>query len=132
MTTAVMFVSWPVRTWTQAGAGSSAGMPPAGLIVIAGLLVFAGAFVVLFDFRRKRETEAASVQAQISDAMLRSPTPFGVSLTPTVRVPFWKGFAGRRRGVGAGAVRRHPSDRSAHHPRLPQSPTECPRIGLLG
>lgn len=89
--TVVTFMTWPVQTWAQAGEGSSGGMATAGVILIIGLLVFLGALVKLLDFRRKREMEAAIMQAQVSDALLRNPVLFSVPLTPTARVPFWKG-----------------------------------------
>jgi hypothetical protein len=87
----VMLVTWPVRTWAQADVGSSREMATVGVIVIIGLLVLLGAMVKLFDLRRKRETEAAIVQAQLSDALLQNPMLFSAPLSPTARVPFWKG-----------------------------------------
>ena len=58
---------------------------------LAGLLVVIGLAVKLFDLKRKRESEAVQLQAQLSDALLREPSLAGLPLTPTVHVPMWTG-----------------------------------------
>jgi hypothetical protein len=62
----------------------------AGILVL-GLLVVIGALVKIYDLRRKRETEAVHLQAQISDALLRDPNFFGLPVAATAHVPFWSG-----------------------------------------
>jgi hypothetical protein len=60
-------------------------------VFIFGLLIAVGLFVKMFDLRRKREDEAVHLQAQISDALLREPSLFGLPVTPTAHVPLWRG-----------------------------------------
>jgi len=55
------------------------------------VLLILGALIKILDLRRKRESEAVVVQAQISDAVLRDPTLFSLPITPTAHVPLWKG-----------------------------------------
>jgi hypothetical protein len=62
------------------------------------LLGLVAAFVVVLvivakglDLKRKRETEAVLLQAQVSDALLRETRLGELSVTPTARVPFWSG-----------------------------------------
>ena len=78
---------------------------PSGDVVGAGstenavaLLGIVAAFVLaivviakVLDLNRKRETEAAVLQAQVSDALLRDARFGELSVTPTARVPFWSG-----------------------------------------
>lgn len=69
------------------GEGTAVGVV---LLVVAVLLIL-GALVKILDLKRKRESEAVVVQAQISDAVLRDPTLFSLPITPTAHVPLWKG-----------------------------------------
>jgi len=71
--------------------GGGGGTAIAAVIVVAGLLVVIGLAVKLFDLKRKRESEAVQLQAQLSDALLREPSLAGLPLTPTVHVPMWTG-----------------------------------------
>ena len=71
--------------------GDGGGTAIAAVIVVAGLLVVIGLAVKLFDLKRKRESEAVQLQAQLSDALLREPSLAGLPLTPTVHVPMWTG-----------------------------------------
>ena len=71
--------------------GDGGGTAIAAVIVVAGLLVVIGLAVKRFDLKRKRESEAVQLQAQLSDALLRETTLAGLPLTPTVHVPVWKG-----------------------------------------
>ena len=78
---------------------------PSGDVVGAGstenavaLLGIVAAFVLaivviakVLDLNRKRETEAAVLQAQVSDALLRDARFGELSVTPTARVPLWSG-----------------------------------------
>lgn len=63
----------------------------AAAIILVGLLVVLGVAVKFFDLRRRREADAVHLQAQISDALLRDATLFGMPITPTARAPLWKG-----------------------------------------
>jgi hypothetical protein len=60
-------------------------------IMVLGLLVVIGALVKIYDLRRKRETEAVHLQAQISDALLRDPNLFGLPVAATAHAPLWSG-----------------------------------------
>ena len=71
--------------------GDGSGIAIAAVVVVAGLLVAIGLAVKLFDLKRKRESEAVQLQAQLSDALLREPSLAGLPLTPTVHVPMWRG-----------------------------------------
>jgi hypothetical protein len=60
-------------------------------LLLFGLLVIVGLGVKLYDLKRKREADAVHLQAQVSDALLRDPTLFGLAVTPTAHVPWWSG-----------------------------------------
>lgn len=60
-------------------------------LVLVALFVTVGVAVKLVDLRRKRESEAVHLQAQISDALLRESSLFGLPITPNAHVPFWRG-----------------------------------------
>jgi hypothetical protein len=55
------------------------------------LLVIVGIGVKLYDLKQKREQDAAALQARISDALMVDPMLSPFPLTPTVRIPVWKG-----------------------------------------
>jgi hypothetical protein len=74
-----------------AGEASSAAGATAVVVVIVGLLVLVGVAVKVYDLKRKRESEAVHLQAQVSDALLREQALFGLPITPTAHVPMWKG-----------------------------------------
>jgi hypothetical protein len=61
------------------------------IVLLLGLLVIVGIGVKLYDLKRRREAEGVHVQAQISDALLRDQTLFGLPITPTAHVPWWSG-----------------------------------------
>jgi hypothetical protein len=61
------------------------------ILLLLGLLVLVGIGVKLYDLKRKREAEGVHLQAQISDALLRDPSVFGLAVTPTAHVPWWSG-----------------------------------------
>jgi hypothetical protein len=90
----------PATVWAQAApvtppssaAATSAGAGALTLFaVLAGLLVIVGVGVKMYDLKRKRETEAVHLQAQVSDALLREQALFGMPITPTAHVPLWSG-----------------------------------------
>jgi len=60
-------------------------------VSVVAVLVILGVLVKMLDLKRKRDGEAVVVQAQISDAVLRDPRLFSLPITPTARVPLWKG-----------------------------------------
>jgi hypothetical protein len=84
-----------VQVWAQAAATPSPGSggeasPIAMVLVILAVLVILGAGVKLYDLRRKRESEAVQLQAQISDALLREQLLFGLPIMATARAPLWR------------------------------------------
>lgn len=68
--------------------------------LLLGLLVIVGVGVKLYDLKRKREAEGVHLQAQVSDALLRDPSSFGLAVTPTAHVPWWSGTPVRLEVVG--------------------------------
>ena len=70
------------------------------LVLLVGLLVVVGIGVKLYDLKRKREAEAVHLQAQVSDALLRDASLFGLAVTPTAQVPWWSGTPARLEVVG--------------------------------
>jgi hypothetical protein len=77
-------------------------MAPMATVVflLLGLLVIVGIGVKLYDLKRKREAEGVHLQAQVSDALLRDPTLFGLAVTPTAHVPWWSGTPVRLDVIG--------------------------------
>jgi hypothetical protein len=60
-----------------------------GVIVLAALLVVASGIAVgLYDRQRRREQKALELQARLSDALLLDPSLPGLTITPTVQMPF--------------------------------------------
>ena len=55
------------------------------------LLLLVGVGVKLYDLKRKREQDAAALQARMSDALMVDPVLSPFPLTPTVRIPLWSG-----------------------------------------
>jgi hypothetical protein len=70
------------------------------LVLLIGLLVLVGVGVKLYDLKRKREAEGVHLQAQVSDALLRDPSTYGLAVTPTASVPWWSGTPVRLEVVG--------------------------------
>jgi hypothetical protein len=102
VTSALALVAWPKKGWAQGVVGPPGGAPSNAaqsgsettVVVIAtllGILVVLGAVIKLLDLKRKREGETVVVQARISDAILRDSRFFNLPITPTARVPLWKG-----------------------------------------
>ena len=85
--------------WAQAvSPGDSSSAAPSGTIQVAvvvgsavALLVILAALVKMLVLKRRRDGEAVMVQSQVSDAVLREPSLFRLPITPTARVPLWKG-----------------------------------------
>jgi hypothetical protein len=77
----------PTPTASADGGGSALAL----ISIIAGALVIIGVGVKLYDLRRKRESEAVQLQAQISDALMRERLLSGVPIMATARAPsMWK------------------------------------------
>jgi hypothetical protein len=102
VTSALALAAWPKTGWAQGVVGpqvpgaapSDATQSGAVVVVVAtllGVLVVLGALIKFLDLKRKREGEAVVVQARISDAILRDARFFSLPITPTARVPLWKG-----------------------------------------
>ena len=104
ITAALSLVAWPAKNGRaqvvvpQASSNASGGATQSGAMttaVVAGtvlaVLVILGVLIKMLDLMRKRESEAVVVQARISDAVLRDPRLFSLPITPTARVPLWKG-----------------------------------------
>jgi hypothetical protein len=70
------------------------------LVLLIGLLVIVAVGVKFYDLKRKRESEAVHLQAQVSDALLRDPNIYGLAVTPTAHVPWWSGTPARLEVVG--------------------------------
>ena len=81
---------------------ATSGMAPTltVFLLLSGLLLIVGIGVKLYDLKRKRDAEAVHLQAQVSDALLRDPTMFGLAVTPTAHVPWWSGTPARIEVVG--------------------------------
>lgn len=61
------------------------------LIAAALLLLVFGVLGKALDLKDKRAAEAIAVQGEIADALLREPALLGFPITPTARVPLWRG-----------------------------------------
>jgi hypothetical protein len=70
------------------------------IVLLVGLLVIVAVGVKLYDLKRRREAEAVHLQAQVSDALLRDPSVYGLAVTPTAHVPWWSGTPARLEVVG--------------------------------
>lgn len=70
---------------------SSGWMAISGVIMLVLVLVAVGVAVKAFDLKRRRESEAVLLQAQLSDALLRDSSLAGLVVTPTAYVPYWSG-----------------------------------------
>src|SRR5439155_3522966 len=61
------------------------------LIVAAGLLLILGIVGKMLDLRLRRDGEGVAVKGLIAEALRRDPALLGLALTPTVRVPLFRG-----------------------------------------
>ena len=88
--------------WAQTSPGPT--MPPAvppgstpnvaGLFVAAALIVLLAAMILVakvYDLSRKREEQADSLEARISNSLLADPLLARLPVVPTVRIPLWRG-----------------------------------------
>ena len=55
------------------------------------LLLIVGVGVKLYDLKRKREQDAAALQARISDALMTDPMLSPFPITATAHIPMWSG-----------------------------------------
>jgi hypothetical protein len=66
----------------------------AGLFVAAALIVLLAAMILVakvYDLSRKREEQADSLEARISNSLLADPLLSRLPVVPTVRIPLWRG-----------------------------------------
>lgn len=70
------------------GAVDAGFVPVAAVVLLLVLAVWSA--VKLYDRSRKRDEEAAALQANISDALMVEPSLSGLPLTPTVRMSLWR------------------------------------------
>jgi len=76
----------PVAPGSSGGVGAAGGMVVGA--VLLGLLLVIGVAIKLYDMKRKREEEGVAVQGALSDALLVERSLAGLTITPTVQVPF--------------------------------------------
>ncbi len=81
----------PVDPLAAAPSGDGSGGFVAVVVMMTVLVLILAVAVKLYDLKRKRDDEAVSLQARISDALLVEPMFAGVAITPTVRIPLWRG-----------------------------------------
>jgi hypothetical protein len=66
----------------------------AGLFVAAALIVLLAASILVakaYDLSRKRERQAVSLEARISNSLRADPSLSRLPVVPTVRIPLWRG-----------------------------------------
>ena len=83
------------QAWAQTAPTSSPGSDGGGsaiamVVIIVAALAIVGLGVKLYDLRRKRESEAVQLQAQISDALMREQLLSGVPIMATAHAPLWR------------------------------------------
>lgn len=102
--------AWAQASLTTAGTPAGATPPPVtgvprvtgsevvdastGLVLVSAailLLLMVGVGVKLYDRARKRDQDAAALQARISDALMVDPMLSRLPVTATVRIPLWNG-----------------------------------------
>jgi hypothetical protein len=83
----------PPAAGAPAGDTGSGGTTAIIILVVAAIALIAG-IAKAVDMRRKREEQTLELQSQIAEALLREPG-IGVSVTPTVHIPTWKGSPAR-------------------------------------
>ena len=74
---------------TASGSGGEGGAIALLLIIVAAFIIV-GVGVKLYDLRRKRESEAVQLQAQVSDALMREQLLAGVPIMATARTSLWR------------------------------------------
>lgn len=88
--------AWAQTTPAMPGVPSGTPADPvvglwSAVILGLGTLLLIVAVAKFFDLRRRRESEAVQLQAQLSDALLQDRALFDLSVTPTAHVPMWTG-----------------------------------------
>jgi hypothetical protein len=61
------------------------------LVAAVAVVVIVALFGRVRELRDRRAAEGVAVQGEIADALLRDPALLGLSLTPSARVPLWRG-----------------------------------------
>jgi len=101
--------SWPVlRGWAQTAVDHLGPVVQAmSEAAVAVILIGAAGVVLVFAFlgkvlelKDRRAAEGIAVQGEIADALYRDPALLGFSMTPTARVPLWRGTPVTVRVVG--------------------------------
>jgi hypothetical protein len=66
---------------------------PVTAVLVAAVVIVSivGVLGRALELRDRRAAEAVAVQGEIADALLRDPALLGLPLTPTARVPLWRG-----------------------------------------
>lgn len=72
------------------GEASTGGGTVVVVLLVLALLVIVGVAVKTYDVRRRQKSDALYLQATLSDALMREPSLFGLSLAPSAHVPIWK------------------------------------------
>jgi hypothetical protein len=81
-----------VADYLRLPARALSGDPVTAVLVAAvAVMLILGALGRVHELRDRRAAAAIAVQGEIADALLRNPALFGLSLTPTARVPVWWG-----------------------------------------
>lgn len=99
ITLPILLIPLAERGWAQVPAGPTRPVDPARaegavtlvLIVAAGLLLILGIVGKVLDLRLRRDGEGVAVKGLIAEALRRDPALLGLALTPTVRVPLFRG-----------------------------------------
>ncbi len=101
-TTVTVLTESSSRAWAQGPASVSPTSPPPAasgnaastVLTLVFLAVVVAAIVVVARYltnRRKRREDAVILQAHLSDAIYREGLLRGLMITPTARVPVWRG-----------------------------------------
>ncbi len=75
----------------EAAASGNGASSVAMVVFVLGVLVIVGVGVKLYDLRRRRQSEAVWLQVQISDALMREQSLFGLPIITMARAPLWRG-----------------------------------------
>jgi hypothetical protein len=90
---AILGILLPRVAVAQAPAPVADGSGPGGTLVVAGivvaLLLMLGVWVKLYDAKRRRDAEAAHVQARVSDVLAQDPRFRGTAVLATARASVW-------------------------------------------
>jgi len=65
-----------------------------GLFVAAALIVLLAAMILvakMYDLSRRREGQAVSLEARISNSLRADPLLSSLPVVPTVKIPLWRG-----------------------------------------